>query len=298
MLQVLPLDLNFNNRKSAIAVYLIPTTKGGILIESGPGSTVEILVGRLKAYGITPEDISDVFLTHIHLDHAGAAGWLAKHGARIHVHPIGAPHLANPEKLLASARRIYGDRMDSLWGEFLPVPKEKIVEAGDGEQYLLDDYNLTALYTPGHAEHHIAWLVDDYCFSGDIGGVRIPGFNYVRLPLVPPELNFEKWSHSLELLLKKDFNYIAPTHFGIFTDPKLHLKNALRMVKESEDWMIGTIKGNEKIEELRVDYTQFLDNQGRKAGLSESELATYEIANPPWMGADGIYRLWKWLNGR
>jgi len=298
MRQVIPLDLNFNNRKSAIAAFLIPTKKGGILVEAGPGSTIERLTTSLQIYGLDPKSISDVFLTHIHLDHAGAAGWLAKYGANIHVHPVGAPHLTDPEKLLTSARRIYGDRMDTLWGEFLPVGTEKIVPAQDGEQIVVDDLKLTAIYTPGHAEHHISWLMEDYCFSGDIAGVRLPGFNYIRLPLVPPELNFEKWIQSLQLLQSMDFKFISPTHFGIFNDPKKHLVHAMTMIKESGEWMNDNITGKETIEELRSRYTQFLEDQGRKNRLSDQELATYEISNPPWMGADGIFRYWKKLNNQ
>src|SRR5512135_1743102 len=118
---VITLDLNFQGKTQAIAAYLVRHSGGAILIESGPGSTRAALQAGLAANGLSVSDITHVLLTHIHLDHAGAAGWLARQGAEIYVHPVGAPHLLNPGKLLASAGRIYGDKMETLWGEFLPV---------------------------------------------------------------------------------------------------------------------------------------------------------------------------------
>src|SRR4030067_192880 len=127
------LDLNFLGVPGTIAAYLIPHRQGVVLIESGPGSTVPALVNSLNSLGYRPADVTDVLLTHIHLDHAGAAGWLAEQGARIFVHPVGAPHLLNPEKLLASARRTSGDMMEPLWGELLPVPEDQLTVISDGE---------------------------------------------------------------------------------------------------------------------------------------------------------------------
>src|SRR5512135_1903027 len=116
---VITLDLNFQGKTQAIAAYLVRHSSGAILIESGPGSTVPALQAGLAAHRLSSSDVTHVLLTHIHLDHAGAAGWLARQGAQIYVHPVGAPHLLHPEKLLASAARIYGDQMETLWGEFL-----------------------------------------------------------------------------------------------------------------------------------------------------------------------------------
>src|SRR5512143_2025441 len=166
------LDLNFLELAGTIAVYLIPHPHGAVLVESGPGSTLHNLKAGLESHGLKPSDISDVLLTHIHLDHAGSAGWWARQGARIHVHPVGAPHLLDPEKLLASAQRIYGDQMDRLWGEFLPVPDDRLVIIQDGDEVEIDGLCFKALDTPGHANHHYAYLFGDVCFTGDIGGIR------------------------------------------------------------------------------------------------------------------------------
>src|SRR5512144_1892280 len=141
--RVITLDLNFQGRPHAIASYLIRHNHGAILIESGPGSTLAALQAGLANEGLSPRQVTHVLLTHIHLDHAGAAGWLAQQGAKIYVHPVGAPHMLHPEKLLASAARIYGDRMQSLWGEFLPIPEEKLVVAQDEETIEIGNLSFT-----------------------------------------------------------------------------------------------------------------------------------------------------------
>ncbi|RME07290.1 MAG: MBL fold metallo-hydrolase, partial [Anaerolineae bacterium] len=196
------LDLNFQGAARAIAAYLIPHRHGGVLVECGPGSTTEALTAALAAHGLTPADISDVLVTHIHLDHAGAAGWMARQGARIHVHHVGAPHLVNPEKLLRSAGRIYGEMMGPLWGEFLPVPEENLNILHDNDEIEIEGLVFRALDTPGHAYHHMAYLFEDTCFSGDIGGVRITGSSarHIRLPTPPPEFHLELWRESVERL--------------------------------------------------------------------------------------------------
>src|SRR5512138_996975 len=144
MTEVHTLDLSFLGIPHVIASYLFKHSQGAILIESGPGSTLEGLRTALAAHDLTVHDITDVLLTHIHLDHAGAAGWLARHGnggrgARIYVHPNGAPHLLNPEKLLNSAQRIYGDMRDTLWGESLAVPEDRLIVLQDQQEVVIDN---------------------------------------------------------------------------------------------------------------------------------------------------------------
>ena len=131
---IVTLDLNFQGLPQAIATYLIRHRDTAVLVECGPGSTLEALRAGLAANGLSPRDVTHVLLTHIHLDHAGAAGWMAAQGAKILVHPVGAPHLQNPEKLLRSAQRIYGDQMDALWGDFRPVPESSLQVPSDGEE--------------------------------------------------------------------------------------------------------------------------------------------------------------------
>lgn len=293
MTKIHTLDLNFQGITGAIATYLIPHAHGAVLVESGPGSTVETLRAGLKEYGYDPEDITDVLLTHIHLDHGGAAGWMARKGARIHVHPVGAPHLINPEKLLVSATRIYGEMMDTLWGEFLPVPEDKLSILQGDEIIEIEGLCFQAIDTPGHAEHHYAYLLDGTLFTGDIGGVRVRNSRYLRLPMPPPEFNLEKWRLSLKKLEGLTFQRIAPTHYGIYQDPDWHLAAIARELDVIEAWMEAVQPQSKTIEELRQAFGQWSEQRFLDEGMDPSQLPVHDAANPAFMSADGIMRYWK-----
>ena len=291
--RVITLDLNFQGRPHAIASYLIRHADGAILVESGPGSTLAALQAGLAQEGLSPRDVTHVLLTHIHLDHAGAAGWLARQGAQIYVHPVGAPHMLNPEKLLASARRIYEDRMDALWGEFLPVPESQLVVPNDTEPIVIGNLEFIPLNTPGHAEHHYAYLFEDICFSGDVGGVRIPGYQYLRIPMPPPELNLERWHESVARLRREKFKTIAPTHFGTFGDVTWHLDEVDKGLDSASRWLEETMPADPPIDELRRSFTEWMLAEGKDIGLDEEVVHAYEVANPLGMSADGLLRYWK-----
>ena len=299
--RVVTLDLNFQGRPHAIAAYLIRYPDGAVLIESGPGSTLPSLEAGLANEGLSPRDITHVLLTHIHLDHAGAAGRLAQHGAQILVHRVGAPHLLKPEKLLASAARIYGDRMQSLWGEFLPVPEDKLRVVADGEEIEIGYLKFIPINTPGHAEHHYAYLfrskdhTEDICFSGDVGGVRIPGYQYLRVPMPPPELHLERWHESIARLRKEKFARIAPTHFGIYDDPEWQLREVEKGLDSAARWLEQTMSEDSSIdiEALRESFTEWMTEEAVQMGLSEDVMNAYTLANPPGMSADGLLRYWK-----
>lgn len=253
--EVITLDLNFQGMPQAIAVYLIKHSTGAILIECGPGSTLPALQAALKANGLSASDVTHVLLTHIHLDHAGSAGWWAKQGAQIYVHPVGAPHLLNPEKLLASAARIYGDQMETLWGEFLPVPQSQLKVANNAEEIAIGNLRITPINAPGHAEHHYVYLFEDVAFTGDVGGMRIPGHRYLQLPMPPPELQMSKWRDSLRRLRKEKFNRIAPTHFGIFDDSQWQLDEVEKELNAAEKWLETVMPAGPSAEELRQQFT-------------------------------------------
>ena len=293
--RVITLDLNFQGRPQAIAAYLIRQADAVVLIESGPGSTLPALEAGLAQEGLSPRNLTHVLLTHIHLDHAGAAGWLAQQGAEIIVHPVGAPHMLNPEKLLASATRIYGDRMQSLWGEFLPVPENKLRVVEDGEEIVIDELRFTPINTPGHAEHHYAYLFEDICFSGDVGGVRIPGYQYLRVPMPPPELHLERWHESIARLRKEKFTHIAPTHFGIYDDPDWQLHEVEKGLDSAALWLEQTTSEDSSMdmEALRQSFTEWMVEEAVQMGLSEDVMNAYIVANPPGMSADGLLRYWK-----
>jgi glyoxylase-like metal-dependent hydrolase (beta-lactamase superfamily II) len=287
------LDLNFQNKKQAIASYLIRQDDAVILIESGPASTLPMLDSALSNFGLSSKDVTHVLLTHIHLDHAGAAGQLAQMGAKIYVHPLGAPHLVQPEKLIASASRIYGDRMNQLWGEILPVPQNQLVVPNDAEEFSIGNLKFLPIHTAGHAEHHYSYLFEDICFCGDVGGVRIPGYPYLRVPMPPPEFHFAKWRESIEKLRKLNFKRIAPTHFGIYDDVEWHLNTLQKNLDATELWLEKIMPSDPPLEELRDQFTKWMEDQSREQGLSEEVIQVYTLSNPIGMSADGLLRYWK-----
>ena len=292
--RVITLDLNFQGKTHAIASYLIKHSTGAILIESGPGSTLSALKAGLAVNGFSLADVTHVLLTHIHLDHAGAAGRIAQEsGAKVYVHPIGAPHMLNPEKLIASATRIYGDKMDTLWGEFLPVPQNQLKVPNDAEEIVIGNLRFLPVNTPGHAEHHYAYIFEDVCFSGDVGGVRIPGYPYLRVPMPPPELHFGKWRESVARLKKEKFARIAPTHFGIFDDPEWHLSEVEKSLDAAEGWLEKVMPSAPQVDEMKQMFGEWMAEQSREQGLSAEAAKAYELANPLGMSVDGLLRYWK-----
>ena len=291
--RIVTLDLNFQGRSHAIASYLIRDSDSVILIESGPGSTLPGLQAGLAIDGLSTRDVTHVLLTHIHLDHAGAAGYLANQGAEIYVHPVGAPHMLHPEKLIASATRIYGDRMQTLWGEFLPVPENKLHIAKGGEAIKIGNAEFIPHNTPGHAEHHFAYQFEDIVFCGDVGGVRIPGYQYLRVPMPPPELNLERWRESVVKLRALKSPRIAPTHFGIYDDVDWQLTEVEKGLDSAARWVEQSMQNEPPIAELRESVTNWVMDEGKSAGLRADVVKAYDLANPLGLSADGLLRYWK-----
>jgi glyoxylase-like metal-dependent hydrolase (beta-lactamase superfamily II) len=185
--------------------------------------------------------------------------------------------------------------MESLWGAFLPVPEEKLYVVEDGEEIRIGDLSFRAINTPGHAEHHYAYLFEDICFSGDVGGVRIPGFQYLRVPMVPPELHLERWHESMNRLRQEKFKRIAPTHFGIYDDPDWQLREVDKGLDEAERWLEKMMAEDPAppIEAMRQSFTEWMTEQAAERDLSEEAMNSYQLANPPGMSADGLLRYWK-----
>jgi len=298
MTDIHTLDLTFQGIPHVIASYLIRHAQSVVLIESGPGSTLNGLAAALAAHDLTAADVTHVLLTHIHLDHAGAAGWLARHanhgqGAVIYVHPNGAPHLLNPEKLLSSAARIYGPLMDQLWGEFLAVPADRLIIASDRQDIQIGGLRFCPIDTPGHADHHYAYLFEQTLFTGDVGGIRLPGPPHLRVPMPPPEFHLEKWRDSLQTMLAVKPARLAPTHFGIYDDPAWHFDALQRGLDEVDAFMQATLPADPPVPEISDKFMQWTADRSRREGLTEAEFAPYEAANPSWMSATGMQRYWR-----
>jgi glyoxylase-like metal-dependent hydrolase (beta-lactamase superfamily II) len=286
------IDLKFQGVPKTIGAFLILHSSGGALVECGPGSTLSTLIQGLADHQLSPQQITDVFLTHIHLDHAGSAGWWAKQGATIHVHELGAAHMLKPEKLLSSAGRIYGDMMDTLWGEFLPVGADKIRILTDNQEIRVGDRTIRALDTPGHANHHLSYFLDGVCFSGDVGGVHLQGIPAVRLPTVPPEFNPEKWRISIQRFRKENIEAFATTHYGIHEDAAWHLDAIEFALDQVENWMFENISMETTREEIRQRHSSWMEKVSAEAGLPDAIINAYEMAISSQMSADGIYRYW------
>jgi glyoxylase-like metal-dependent hydrolase (beta-lactamase superfamily II) len=162
----------------------------------------------------------------------------------------------------------------------------------DGEEIEVGGRRFVPIDTPGHAEHHYAYLFEGTCFSGDVGGVRVLPHRYLRVPMPPPELNLEKWRRSIARLRQEPFARIAPTHFGMHSDPDWQLRAVERGLDEAERWMEHAMQDEPGIEGLRGAFEQWMDAQGRQENLSDHALEAYRLANPPGMSADGLLRYW------
>jgi len=292
-MQIQIIDLNFQSVSQAIAAYLVTGPEGVVLIETGPGSTLAQLKTGLAEAGHHPSDIRHVLLTHIHLDHAGAAGWWATQGATVYVHPVGAPHLIDPSKLISSASRIYGDQMELLWGRIEPAPVENVVAVPNRSRLALAGLIFEAIETVGHASHHYTYRVGDVAFTGDAAGVHLPGSGFLSLPAPPPEFDREKWRETINLLRQEQFTSLYPTHFGPVSEPGPYLDALEQLLDEATEFVGRRMAAGVEREEIMVDYLSWQKDRAVAAGVSEWLAQRYEAANPNFMSVDGIMRYWR-----
>lgn len=286
------IDLEFLDLSNAIATFLIPSDDGLILIESGPESTYEHLIDAIKEKGVDPDDIKHVLLTHIHFDHAGAAWKFAEKGAKIYVHPIGLPHLQSPERLWNSAKMIYGDDMDRLWGEMKPIDENKLVAVEDGDEIRIGSLNFKVHYTPGHAIHHNAYQLDDTIFVGDVGGIKIKNGPVVP-PCPPPDIDLGAWKTSIDKLKALHPKHLVLTHFGFVSNPIPHLDALEVMLHDWADWMKPHYEAHSDPAEITPKFVEYTKNQLRELGVPEKDIDSYDKANPSWMSVMGLLRYWK-----
>ncbi len=293
------LDLEFLGSKEVIASYLVRATPeavavgdGHVIVDCGPGSTLPKLISGLGALGVQPTDIKHLLLTHVHLDHAGAAGALAREfGWKVYVHRQGATHLERPERLLESAARIYGPMMDALWGAFEPVSSDKLVALDGNEMLAIAGRMFRPLYTPGHAIHHLTYGLEDCLFTGDVGGVRIPGSGIVNAPTPPPDIDLVAWRESLRVLRAQNAKRLFVTHFGGYDDVQDHLDGLERSIDQLEVLSLEVLRAGGGRTELIAAIKAINDEIARDAGSVIAK--RYELSTPFEMAASGLERYWK-----
>jgi len=270
-----PLDLFHLGRERVIGVYLLETDDGMALFDCGPSTCVPQLKDWLLERGLELGDVRHLLLSHIHLDHAGAAGVLVREhpGLQVHVSPVGAPHLVDPSRLERSARRLYGDAFDTLWGELAPVPRENVHETA--ERVL----GLECFPSPGHASHHVCYLDGaGTLWAGDAAGVRVQPSGFVLPPTPPPEFDLDAWERTLDEIEKRGPERLALIHFGVAEDPTQHLAELRRRLRSWTE-RVGQGASEEEFE---------------GAALSElgDDAPPYEQAMPFWQSYAGLRRYW------
>lgn len=286
------LDLYFLGYQHAIATFVIESSEGLILIESGPYSTFPTLAKALAQIGYKPEDIKHVLLSHIHFDHAGAAWAFAEMGARIYLHPFGADHMYDPAKLVASAAMIYGDQMGVLWGKMKSIPRKNLQIMAHEEVLTIGDQQFTALHTPGHAKHHIAWEWGQTIFTGDVAGVKIKNGPVVP-PCPPPDINLEDWVASIDLVVFRKPEKIVLTHFAEQSNVVEHMTDLKKILNDWGAWIKTKMEAGVSKEDMVPLFVTYTNDQLRMRGVLAEDLKQYEAANPAWMSVAGLVRYWQ-----
>ena len=268
------IDLHFGGAERAIGVYLVETDDGLALFDCGPASTLPALEAGLADHGLELADVRHLLLSHIHLDHAGGAGTIVRrHPAlTVWVSEVGAPHLVDPSRLERSARRLYGDAFDVLWGELRPVPEANVRLA------VGDVLGWEAFPTVGHASHHVSYLREGTLLAGDAAGVRMPGAAYVLPVSPPPDLDVEAWHATAATIRMRAPERLALIHFGVHEDVGAHLD---RLELELDRWAERVRDG------MEVD--EFVAAAQADAG---DDAAAYDRVAPFWQSWHGLRRYW------
>ena len=289
------LDTRHMGYQGIVGAYLIPGPGGSFgLVESGPGSTLETLEAAIREAGFEPEALSAVMVTHIHLDHAGAAGTLAgRYNAEVYVHENGAAHLLDPSRLMKSAKRIYGDMMDTLWGEMERVPQDLLRVVRDMDTFQVAGRRFDVRYTPGHASHHVAYLMDGAMFTGDAAAIRLPGSDVVRPALPPPEVDLEAWEGSLAVIRQAGPERLLLTHFGEVREVEAHLSEVReKNAAWAEEVLVGLQEGEDDAAlEARLEHLarEELDAENAPEEVAERHRVTSNDA----MTVMGLKRYWQ-----
>jgi glyoxylase-like metal-dependent hydrolase (beta-lactamase superfamily II) len=291
------IDLQFLGKPEIIATAVLHGPRGIALIDPGPSTTLENLTRALRGKGFDIGDVAQLLLTHIHLDHAGAAGSLVKMNPAIevYVHERGAPHLINPERLLASASRLYGEDMGPFWGEFLAVPESQIRALSGGERIVAGGRELEVAYTPGHASHHVSYFdrSSRVAFVGDTAGIRRGSGAYVMPPTPPPDVDLDAWRVSEARILSWDPDTLFLTHFGPFHGARSHFRELWTNI-DSWNRIVRRLIADESLDEARRQQA-FVDEAllGLRRAVGETEAQQYGRAGRLDYSWQGLSRYWR-----
>jgi glyoxylase-like metal-dependent hydrolase (beta-lactamase superfamily II) len=291
------LDTRQLGQPGIIAATALETNDGIALFDTGPESTFDNVIVDLAKAGFAAADVRHVFLSHIHFDHAGAAWRFAESGATVYVHPVGAPHLIDPTKLINSATRIFGHEMPKLWGRIAPVPAERVKVIEDNELIRVPPFQVRAIATPGHADHHHVYHWDDNVFGGDIAGVRI-GAGPPIPPFVPPQLHIESWRESIARIRALQPANLYLPHFGkVEGSIAQHLDAVDERVRRWSEWFREKVRAGATEEQLRSEFAQYeheeLVKYSSPVTRHSSLIGAYELADPSYMAVPAAIRYWQ-----
>jgi len=283
-------------RPHVIGVALIELAQGELaIVDSGPESVFDAVVAGIRALGFQPEQVRYLLASHIHLDHAGGAWrWAKEFGTRIYTHPKGVPHLIDPERLIASATRIYGDKMEHLWGKSGAIAPDLVTPVDDDDKLTLGTLTFNTIHTPGHAQHHNAyWLEsENTLFAGDVAGVSIDGGPSLP-PYPPPDIHLESWKRSLDRIRALNPESIFLTHFGKITFPSAFLEDFEARLFAWANWMKDRLLEGKIESEIIPEFQAFVERSLLEHGVASELLSTYEQADPAAMSVSGLSRYWK-----
>lgn len=277
---ITPIDLDYLGLPGAALAFLVETSDAAatdglrrVLVECGPEACRPRLESELDRRGVDPSSIDAVLLTHIHLDHAGAAGGFAWRGSRILVHPSGVRHLVDPTKLVASSRRVHGDRFDRFYGEPIPCPGDRVEAIEDGESVRFGEALFRAIETPGHAKHHHAWILEHAggreCFTGDVAAMVVPGSSFISVPTPATDFDPQAWDASLARLEAERPDRLWLTHGGCVHDAEAFLEMARRRVADEATFLLATATTCDDREAIDR-YRAWLHAQAEAANVPET----------------------------
>lgn len=289
------IDLQFLGRPHAIATAIASGVSGSALIDPGPASCRAALELGLQRQGVQWSDVSDILLTHIHLDHAGVTGELVRDypHLRVSVHERGAPHLIDPSKLVASATRLWGDETKRLWGDILPVPEKHLNVLRGGETVETSGRAFDVASTPGHASHHVSYFDREsgVAFVGDTAGMSIDG-GYVLAPTPPPDIDLQAWTHSVALIEAWSPSTLFLTHFGPIAPVRPHLQALLENLQTVATMVRDSLSAEGSDDERSARFADDVRRDMRRR-MTDAQVEAYGLSAPFHLLWLGLARYWR-----